>query len=107
MVEGDGSELSYVLATVSKTTAAGVGHLIAADRTFVAGDLDDLDHVRVVLVSAHSELHALSEDSALLVYAAPGGRLLARRDRLRNIENVLEKLVAPGESRDLSQDLVF
>ena len=48
--------LTDVLATVGKTTAAGVRNFVTADRTFVAGDIDNLDDIGIGLISAHSEL---------------------------------------------------
>ena len=73
LVKGQSAELADVLATVRQAPAAGVGNLVAADGTFVAGDIDDLYDVGVVGVTAHGDLDALSDDGALLIDTAAHG----------------------------------
>ena len=53
VMEGDGALGTDVLAAAGQTPAAGIGHLVAAHGAFVAGDIDDLDDVGVLLIAAH------------------------------------------------------
>ena len=85
LVERDGAEAADVLAAVCKAAAAGVGDFVSAHRALVAGDLDDLDDVGVILVSAHSELYSLSENGALLIDAAAHCGSVSGYDHFRNV----------------------
>ena len=106
-IEGQGTELTDVLATVGQAAAAGVGNLVAAYGALVAGDVDDLDDVGVLLVTADGQLHALTQDGALLVDAAAHGGLLAGGQLLGNIHHILHELVLPGEACHLAQDFIL
>ena len=66
-VKGDGTELAHVLATVSQTPTAGVGDLVAADGTFVTGDVDDLDDIGIVSIATHGDLNTLAEDGTFFI----------------------------------------
>ena len=106
-VKGQRTELAHVLATVSQTTAASVGDLVAAYGTFVAGDVDDLNDVGIFLVSTHGQLNALAQNGALLVHTATHGGLFTGRELLGNIHHILHELVFPGKASNLSQHLIF
>jgi hypothetical protein len=99
VIKGDSPELTNVLAAVSKTSATGVSNLIAANGTLVASNLNDLDNIRVVFISTHRKLYALSEDRALLIYTATHCRLVTGYELPRNIHNILKKLIFPRKSR--------
>ena len=47
MVKADSSPAADVLAPVGKASAAGLGNVLSADGTFVAGDVYYLDHVGI------------------------------------------------------------
>ena len=107
LVEGERALLADVLATVRKTSAAGVCHLVSADGTLVARDLDNLDDVGILSVAADRKLDSLAEDRTLLINTAAHGRLVSGNDRLRNVDAILEQSVVPGKARYLAQDLIF
>ena len=107
MVKGDRAALADVLTAMRQAAAAGGGDFIAGSRAFVAGDVDDLDHVVVVLVAAHGDLHALAENGALLEDAAAHGGFLAGGDDLGNIKDILQQCAVPGVAGDLTQHLVL
>ena len=90
-----------------QAAAAGVGHLKAANRTLVTGDLDDLDHVRILLVAAHRNLNAFGKDRTLLVNTAAHGRRLTRDNDLRNVQKIVKQGVLPRLSCNLAQNFVF
>ena len=80
---------------------------MAADRTLVACDVDDLNDIGIGAVSSHRELHALRKNRPLLIDAAAHGRLIPRYNRLGNIDDVFKKLVTPCKPRDLAEHLIF
>ena len=107
VVEAQSAEFTNVLSTVRKAAATGVGYLKAAYGTFVAGDVDDLDNVWVILVAAYGELYALTEYCPFLVNAASHSRLFSG-DQLRgDIHKIIQKLILPSEARDLAENLIF
>jgi hypothetical protein len=106
-VEGDGAETAHILAAVCQASAACVSDLKAADRTFVARNVNDLDYVGITFVSPHGELDALSENSPLLVDTAAHCGFFARSENCGNIHNVLKENSVPCISGYFSEDLVF
>ncbi len=106
-VKGECTEAAHILAPVGKAPAARRRDLVAADRALIAGNVDNLNHVGVVLVAAHGNLDALGQNGALLVYAAAHGRNFARHDGLGNIDCALRQAVCPCLPRDFPQDLVL
>ena len=107
LIEAYGPEFAHVLASVSQTAAAGVGNLVSAHRTFVAGDVDNFDYVRVFLVAAHGDFYPFDNDCAFLINAATHRRDFPGDDDFRNVRNGFQKLVLPSGPCDLSQDLVL
>ena len=79
---------------------------MAADRAFVAGNLDDFDDVRVFLVAAHSELDALLNDGALFVDTAAHRRFFFD-DQLRNLIVCGVEVILKTVTCDLAQDLIL
>ena len=106
-VKGERAEAAHILAPVRKASAARRRDLVTADRAFVAGDINDLNHVGVVLIAAHGYLDALGQDRALLVYTAAHGRDLARDDGLGDVDRAFRQTVCPCFPRDFPQDLIF
>ena len=107
LIKRDGAAAAYVLAAVCKTTAAGLCDDMAADRAFVAGDINDLNHVGVVLIAAHGYLDALGQDRALLVYAAAHRRRLAGDYFLRDVKECFIEIGVPRMLCDRAQNLIF
>ena len=107
LVEADGAALADVLAAVRDAAAAGFGDGVAADRTLVAGDVDDLDDVGVLLVAAERHTDAFADDGALLIDAAAHRRLRPLDDHLGNLGVAVEQLIFKRQPRDLAENLVF
>lgn len=68
--DGDGIFGADVLAVVSDTAAAGGSNEHCIGGTLVAGDVDYLDDVGILLVATACHTHALLENSSLFVDAA-------------------------------------
>ena len=107
LVKGNRVARADVLAAMGQTATAGVRDHIAAGGALVAGDVDDVDDIWVVLRAAHGQLHALGQNGALFIYAAAHGGRLARNDFLGNIGNGFQQVVVPGVARHAAQNLVF
>ena len=58
-VKGECAEAADILTTMGEASAAGVGDLVSAHGTLVAGDVDNLYNVRV---AADSYLDSLAAD---------------------------------------------
>ena len=95
-VERDRTETAGVFATVRKATAAGVRHFVAAHRTFVAGNIDHLYHVGLIVIQPHGDTHTLGKNSAFFVYAATHCGNLPGNDGLGNIDR---RLCEPSRPR--------
>ena len=106
-VKGDRASAAYILAAVGKTAAACLGNIVAAHRTFIAGNFDNLNNIGIFLIPAHCNLNAFFEYSALLVNAATHCRLIAGNDLFRNIEHMLLKRSVPFLARNLAQNLIL
>ena len=104
--ERDGAAAAHVLAAVRKAAAARLGDDMAADRALVAGDLDNFDDIRIMLVAAHCELDALLHDRALLIDTAAHCRLILD-DQLRDLVVCSEEIILKPIPRNLAQYLVF
>ena len=102
VVKSDGSKTTYILTPVGKTSSAGTGDFISAHRALVAGNIDHLDHIRVVLVAAHGNLDPFGKNGPFLVYATAHGGHLSRDDGFGNIKSSLGKPSCPGFSGDFS-----
>ncbi len=107
-IKGDGALLTYVFATVSKSAAANIGHLIAADGTFITRHGNDFDDIGIGAVAAHGELYALCRDGSFLVYAATHGRFLTfGNEDLGNIGHMIQEIFCPRKACNFSEDLIF
>ena len=95
-----------VHALVGDAAAAGFGDAHALDRALVAGDLDNFDDIRIMLVAAHCELDALLHDRALLIDTAAHCRLILD-DQLRDLVVCSEEIILKPIPRNLAQYLVF
>ena len=107
LVKGQRVEFANILAAVGKAAAAGFRDFIAADGTFIAGNFNNLNHVRIRAVAPDSCLDALRNYCAILVYAAARRRLVIGNDSFRNIVNILKQRSVPCFARNLAQNLIF
>jgi hypothetical protein len=107
LVEADSAAFANVLATVCKTAAASVRYFVTAYGAFVASDVDNLDDVGVLFVSADRELNAFAENCSFLVYAATHCGFVAGNDLLGDIHHTLEECAVPREACNLTQNLIF
>ena len=92
---------------MGNTAAAGIRHGITADRAFIAGDIQHFDHIRVILVAAHSHFDPLDYDGALFVNAAPHCRFFAGDDLQRDLIIAAFQIILPCPLCDRTQYLVF
>ena len=95
-----------ILTAVGKT-AAILRDGVAARRAVVAGDVDGLDDVGVVLIPAGGHFDALSKYGALFIDAAAHRRHLAGDDLLGDIKAGAVKVALPSVLGNGAQDLVF
>ena len=107
VVEGDGASLTYVFTSVCETAAAGIGNFITCGRTFVTSDVDNLNDVGVILVTAHNHFYAFAEDGSFLINTATHGGGLSGNDHLGNVQNFFEQSIVPCASCDFTKHLVF
>ena len=107
IIKGDGAEPAYILASVSQASPAGIGDLISTHRAFIAGNLNDLDHVGIFLIAPHCQLDTLPQNCPLLVYTAAHGRRIARHDDLRNIQQIVQQSIVPCLPGNLPKHLVL
>ena len=96
-IKGECAKLTNVLATVCQATAASIGDLKAANGTFVAGDLDNLNDIGIAFISTHRDLDALAQNRSFLINTASCCRFLAGNDSFGNINDILKKSVLPCE----------
>ena len=106
-IETDRSETADIFAPVSQTSSASVCDLIPSDGTFVTGNVNDFDDIRVVFISAHCEFDSFRQNCAFLVNTATHRRRFSGNDQFRNVKQVIVKSVFPRLSGDFSQYLVF
>ena len=90
-----------------KTSSASVRDFISANGALIAGNINNLDNVRIILVSAHRKVYALLENGSFLINAATHCRSFSRNDYFRDIVKVFVQSVFPCLSGNLSQNLVF
>ena len=103
-VKGECAEAADILTTMGEASAAGVGDLVSAHGTLVAGDVDNLYNVRV---AADSYLDSLAEYCSFFVDTAAHGRRVAGDDGFRYLEKIFKQRVIPCKPRDLAQDFIF
>ena len=109
-VERNRAATADILTAMRQATATGLGNFIAADRTFVASDVDDADDALVFVLcvdTPHRKLHALAQNGALFIYTAAHRRHFSGNDLLRNIQNILRQCAFPIRTRNLAQHFVF
>ena len=90
LVERDSAEAADILTPVSQASAAGVSDFVAADGTFVAGNVNYLDHVGILLVPAHSNLDALGKYRTLLINTAAHGRGVSGDYYFGNVQKIVK-----------------
>ena len=106
-VERNRAETAYVLATVRKATAAGVGYFVTAHRAFVARDIDNFDDVRLIVIQPHGDAHALRQNRAFLINAATHRGNFAGNDGFGDVDRGLRKSARPRFARNFAQNFVL
>ena len=104
---GDCSLGAGVHAPVGDAATAGFGDPNAGHRTFVTGDIDDLDHIVVFRIAAHGHAQAFFHDGPLLVDAAAHGGLRAGNQPGGAAQKPPGQIVFPGQSGHFLESLVF
>ena len=107
LVKSDCAEFAHVLATVSKTAAACVGHFVAAHRAFVAGNVNDFDYIGVGFVTAHCYFYTFGKNSTFLVNATTHCGYFARDNALRDVYCRFGKAIRPRFTSDFTQNFVL
>ena len=107
VVKGNCTTLTHVLTTVGKTSAAGCGNFVTCGRAFIAGDIDNLNNVLVILITAHGDLYTLTENSALLIDTAAHCGVGTGRDDLGYLHDIFKQGIAPRLARYLTQYFIF
>ena len=96
-----------VLTTMNDAASARGGDENAVNRALVAGNVDDLDDVRIILVAAERELNTLLKYRAFLVDAATHARLGTGDDFLGNIGVNARHIAVVGAFDYLFEYFVF
>ena len=90
-----------------QTSPAGAGNIVAAHWAFVAGDIDNLNHIGIILIPAHSHFNAFFHNGTFLIDTAPHGRLAVFHDDFWNLRVTFEQLIFKGIPRHFAEYLVF
>ena len=93
MIEINCPTLACKLTPVGNASSAGISDLISTDRTFIAGNWKNLDHIWILMISTNRHLDSFADDCTFLVDTAPGCRLITRNDSLWDIQKVVLKFV--------------
>jgi hypothetical protein len=102
VIERNRAKLTNILATVSETSAAGIGYFKSSNRTLVTGYVNDLNNIGIVFITAHGNLDTLTKYGALLVNAATHCCFLSGGKPCGNIHNILKKSVIPSQTRNFA-----
>ena len=103
----DGVFRADLLTAVHDAAAAGGRDEYAADRALVAGDIDHLDDVRIVLVPAQRKFDALLHDGALFENTAAHRRLGPGRDLFGDVDINVVVAMFVFVADDRLQNVVF
>ena len=108
LVDDDRIALAGLHAAVCQAAAAQVGDHIAGFRTFVAGNIDDLHDMVVVLAAADGQAHSFGHYGSVFVNAASLRRLVLGDHVAGDLVELRKDVVAlPGLHCDLSEHLIF
>ena len=107
LVKRDRTRRARRLTTVRNTAAAVHADFITAYRTFVTCDRYYLNHVGLVLMTAHGKLYAFLKYRAFLVYAAAHRGLGAGSKLLGYVDITIGQIVGIGMTRYFAQYLIF
>ena len=103
-VKGECAEAADILTAMGEASAAGVGDLISAHGTLIAGDVDNFYNVRV---AADSYLDSLAEYCSFFVDTAAHCRRVAWNNSFRYFEKIFKQRTVPSKPRDFAQDFIF
>ena len=101
-------QFAGIHAAVRQTPSAQIRNHITGLRTFVAGDIDDLDDVRILPAAADSQPYTFSDYRPILIDTASLRRLVFRNDLAGNLIKFREHIVAlPCLNRHLAENVIF
>ena len=103
---GDGTLRAGLHAAMCQTATAGIADGITVNRAFIAGNINDLNHVAAALTTQYV-MYTLTDDRTFLIYAAAHGRLLSRYNLLRYRVIYIVHLLIQGMLRNRAQHLIF
>ena len=107
-VNGDSTQFARIHTGVSHAPSAKIRHHMSCHRAFITCNVDDLDHIMILLLAAQRDTDTLRHDSSVLVNAAAHGRLALLDYLVCDIIEHRKRIIShPGLSRQLSQDLVL
>ena len=107
MVKGYRPPFAYVLTSVSKTSTTRIRYIITGSRTFVAGNINNLNYVGIIFITSHCNFDSFAENCPFLIYAAAHSRRFSGYYHLWNIHNILKESIVPRLSCNLTKDLIF
>ena len=105
-----GIKLTSIHAGLTKTVLAVVGNHIAGDRTILAGSMDHMDQVTVVMLTrshTHSKAGTLTDDLPLLIDTTTELRLRTRNQALWQVLDLLLELSSKSKLCNCCQHVVF
>ena len=76
IIKSNRIQLTYILASVSNAPTTEICNCMTCLRTFIAGDVNNLNHIRILRTAAQCHLDSLSNDCSVLVYTAAHRRLV-------------------------------
>ena len=108
MIKRNRTALTNIFTTMRQTSTAEIRNHMSRFRTFITGDIDDLDDLIGIFGNAiDSDLNTLGQNGALLINTAAHCRFLAGNELCGNVHNVLEKLIIPCKTGYLAQYFIF
>ena len=107
VIKSDCTFFADILASVSKTASAGICYFVTADRTFVAGNIDNFNHVGIELIAAHCNLYSFGKNCTFFINTATHCGFITGNKILGDIENVVIQGIIPRESCNFTQNFVF
>ena len=107
-INGDSTQFARIHTGMSHAPSAKIRHHVSCHRAFITCNVDDLDHIMILLLAAQCDTDPLRHDSSVLVDAAAHGRLALLDHLVCDIIEHRKRIIShPGLARQLSQDLVL
>lgn len=86
---------------------AGIRNLKASDRTFVTGDIEDLNDIGVILITSHGQINPFVYDGALLIDTAAHRSLRSCDNHLWDFIYGMMQIILESASCDLPQHMIL